>query len=237
MRQTLTAALLLAAIQAHSAPLTTPVTLAQIAALPRLTAQTPAALRINADLAARDGMALADAAACTVPTREDGTLVTDQTGSWERSVAVTLSGQALLSILIIDEAWCPGAAHGFTVVTPLTWSLPTGLAVDWPALLPPDWTRNPQNLPGDAGSHRSQAMTDYYHAHYPKLNDPDCADVELAQQPSFRFWPDAASHRLVMQPAESSHGTRACDDAVLVSPTELAALRADASLIAALTER
>lgn len=147
-----------------------------------------------------------------------------------------MSGPDFLSILVTDEAWCPGAAHRFTQVEALTYDLATGLPVDWAALLPPDWTTaRLETWPEGPQSLQSQAMIDYYHSHYPRLDDPDCAPIALASRPAFQFSPDAGAHSLPMIPGESSHATRACDDWVPVTPADLAALGADARLTAALS--
>jgi hypothetical protein len=224
------------ALPAGADILTKPFELAQIAALPRMTSDSPAAQRINANLAARDAAALKEAADCTLPTDEGGSQVVDQTGYYDRSVEVPMAGPDFLSILITDETYCPGAAHGATRIAALTFDLATGRPVDWPALLPPDWTRHRlKTWPDDPSWLWSQSLVDFYHSHYPRLDDPDCAPIALAVSPAFQFALNARSHQLVMIPRDSSHATRACDDWVSVALVDLAKRGADPRLIAALT--
>ncbi len=227
-----------AAFPAGADILTTPRPLAQIAALPRLKGDSPVAAMINADLARQDRAVLKDAMDCVAPIDEGGARVLDQTGDYSRTVQVVMYGQAFLSILVTIDAYCPGAAHGFTDVHPLSYDLKTGRPLDLATLLPSAWKDASFLTFGDdtaTQAFHSQAMTDYYHAHYPRLGEPDCANVALSNDPCFQFWPDAEKRHLVMWPSESSHATRACDDPVWITPAELAALGGDTGLVAALT--
>lgn len=111
-------ALGLPALPSRAEELTRPFELAHLAALPLLKVRPGPAKRISDTLAALDATAFAEARSCVLaPQDEASPFDLIDTGFYDRSIAVTMAGPDLLSLRVTDEAYCPGAGHGFTEIT------------------------------------------------------------------------------------------------------------------------
>jgi hypothetical protein len=197
-----------------------------IAAFPRLTGNTLAAARINADLEQREQAFLADTAECR-----------DEPGSdWNRFVEVAYAGPQFLSLHGTDEDYCAGAAHPNTGDFALTYDLGSGTEVSWPeilgrALLPLAPAQG--DVPGS--DFASRALTQLYLARYSADNPQDCTDAVRSEDLRFIFWLDGRKGALAMQPDNLAHVVQACADPVWLSAADLRDVGASAALIQALT--
>lgn len=222
--------------------LTQPDDLAYLAALPRLTAQTPAAQKINAALAALDRAAFEDAQSCVIAPPDadppDQTSAYDlaHTGFYDRAVAVTMAGPLYLSLLVTVEADCPGAAHGFQQVTVLVYDLQSGAPVPQADLTPKALLPLPPSDPYDPAAEiaRSKAATDLYLRHAALPGRPECRAALQDLPHGFLYWPDAARHALILQPAGLPHVLLPCATPAAIPAEDLAALGAPPGLTQAL---
>lgn len=211
-----------------------------IEALPRLSGNSPAIVRLNAELDRLDATAVADSGEC-------GQTAEGQEGdSWTRSITRPMTGPAYLTLREHLEIFC-GGAYPSTTQTAITWDLSTGERVNWVALLPGLGLVQDQPEPG--------MPTDYvYSVRSPRLEvlyerkmlaeatdaewREQCQDVwkpladdELGQ--GFRIWADA-EHGGVAIDADYAHVVQACGGAVYLTTDEMREAGAPAALIDAL---
>lgn len=210
-------------------------------ALPRLVGDTPAILRINADLDRSDAAAVASAAQCAADAG-DG-----PGGGWSRSITRPMTGPAYLTLRQHLEIYC-GGAYPSNEQTAVTYDLATGGPVDWKALLPGLALVQDEpmaDMPADyVYSLRSPGLEALYErkmlAEATEDEGPDgCRDVwkphpagDLGQ--GFRVWADA-EHGGVAIDADYVHAVQACGGSVYLSADEMRAAGAPAGLIDALT--
>jgi hypothetical protein len=207
----LTLAALVAAIgfgAARADLITSPDLADGVAALPRLTAPSPAAARINADFAAPDADAAKFGADCnTDPPRS----------LHERFTTVTFAGPAYLSLLDRTSFNCPGAAHPNYVAAPLTYDLASGDEVDWQALFPSVLLARGSQPQPDAVK-ASPTLVALYFAHATAM-DAECRGELVRFPPSFAVWRDADEGAMVLMQASHPRVMRSCADAVTLPLT------------------
>lgn len=213
---------------------------ADIEAMPRLPGDSPAIVRINAELDRLDATAVADAGEC-------GQMADSQEGDgWTRTITRPMTGPAYLTLREHLEIFC-GGAYPSTSQTPITWDLSTGERVNWVAMLPGLGLVQDQpeeGMPTDyVYSVRSPRLeTLYERKMLAEATDAEwreqCRDVwqpkagdELGQ--GFRVWADA-EHGGVAIDADYAHVVQACGGTVYLSADEMRAAGAPAALIDAL---
>lgn len=212
-----------------------------IEALPRLVGDSPAIVRINADLDRSDAAAVASAAQCAADAG-DG-----PGGGWSRVITRPMTGPAYLTLRQHLDIYC-GGAYPSTQQTAVTYDLTTGASVDWKALLPGLAMVQDEpmaDMPADyVYSLRSPRLEELYErkmlagATDAEWRD-QCRDVwkphpadELGQ--GFKIWADAA-HGGVAIDADYVHAVQACGGPVYLSADEMRAAGASAGLIDAVT--
>lgn len=214
----------------------------EIQAMPRLSGDSPAIVRINAELDRLDAAAVADAGDCATMGAEAGA-----GGGWNRTITRPMTGPGYLTLREHLEIYC-GGAYPSTSQTPITWDLSTGQRANWVTLLPG------LNLVQDQPEEGMPANT-VYSIRSPQLEalyerkmladapDPswrdECKDVwvpkpagELGQ--GFRVWADA-EHGGVAIDADYAHVVQACGGTVYLTADEMRTAGAPAALIEALT--
>lgn len=213
---------------------------ADIEAMPRLSGDGPAIVRINAELDRLDATAVADAGEC-------GRMADSQEGDgWTRTITRPMTGPAYLTLREHLEIFC-GGAYPSTSQTPITWDLSTGERVNWVALLPGLGLVQDQaeeGMPTDyVYSVRSPRLeTLYERKMLAETTDAErreaCQDVwkpladdELGQ--GFRVWADA-EHSGVAIDADYAHVVQACGGTVYLTADEMREAGAPAALIDAL---
>lgn len=213
---------------------------ADIEAMPRLSGDGPAIVRINAELDRLDATAVADAGEC-------GRMADSQEGDgWTRTITRPMTGPAYLTLREHLEIFC-GGAYPSTSQTPITWDLSTGERVNWVALLPGLGLVQDQaeeGMPTDyVYSVRSPRLeTLYERKMLAETTDAErreaCQDVwkpladdELGQ--GFRVWADA-EHGGVAIDADYAHVVQACGGTVYLTADEMREAGAPAALIDAL---
>lgn len=213
----------------------------EVEALPRLAGDSPAIVRINAELDRLDAAASADAAECASMGAEAG-----QGGGWSRWITRPMIGPAYVTLREHLDIYC-GGAYPSTSQTAITYDLSTGARVSWPALLPglgliQDAAE--EGMPADyVYSIRSPQLTALYErkmiadAEDAEWRD-QCKDVwkpqpddELGQ--GFRLWADA-EHGGVAIDADYAHAVQACGGTVYLTAEEMRAAGAPTTLIDAL---
>lgn len=209
---------------------------ADVEALPRLVGDSPAIVRINADLDRMDAAAAASAAGCAA-TAGDG-----PGGGWSRNITRPMTGPAYLTLRQHLESYCGGAYPSNEQVA-LTYDLATGARVDWNALLPglslvqdapePDY---PADYAYSIRSPQLEAL--YERKRIAEAGDVECREVwkpkpedEFGQ--GFFLWADAA-HGGIAVDADYVHAVQACGGTVYLTADDLRAAGAPASLIEAL---
>lgn len=213
---------------------------ADVEAMPRLSGDSPAIVRINAELDRLDATAVADAGEC-------GRMADSQEGDgWTRTITRPMTGPAYLTLREHLEIFC-GGAYPSTSQTPITWDLSTGERVNWVALLPGLGLVQDQaeeGMPTDyVYSVRSPRLeTLYERKMLAEATDAEwreqCRDVwtpkagdELGQ--GFRVWADA-EHGGVAIDADYAHVVQACGGTVYLTADEMREAGAPAALIDAL---
>jgi hypothetical protein len=212
-----------------------------IEAMPRLAGDSPAIIRLNAELDRLDATAVADAGEC-------GRMADSEEGDgWTRSITRPMTGPAYLTLREHLEIFC-GGAYPSTSQTPITWDLSTGDRVNWVAALPGLGLVQDQpeeGMPTDyvysVRSPRLEAL--YERKMIAEATDAEwrdqCKDVwtpkagdELGQ--GFRVWADA-EHGGVAIDADYAHVVQACGGTVYLTADEMREAGAPAALIDALT--
>ena len=194
-----------------------------IEALPRLVGDSPAIVRINADLDRSDAAAVASAAQCAADAG-DG-----PGGGWSRVITRPMTGPAYLTLRQHLDIYC-GGAYPSTQQTAVTYDLATGAPVDWKALLPGlamVQDAPMADMPADyVYSIRSPALE----ALYESKMLAEATDAEWRDQCSdrwkplpagdlgqgFRVWADA-EHGGVAIDADYVHAVQACGGTVYLS--------------------
>jgi hypothetical protein len=100
-----------------------------IAAMPRVTGETPEVRAINADLERMDGQVRAALPQCGVADPAAGT-------SWERFMAAPMMGPRFITVTAVDDLYC-GGNHPDNVRLTVSYDLLSGRQVNWATLLPP----------------------------------------------------------------------------------------------------
>lgn len=221
---------------------------ADIEAMPRLTGDSPAIARINAELDQIDAQAVRDAAEC-VETAGDG-----PGGGWSRWITQPMTGPEYVTLSAQFEYYC-GGAYPMNAQTAVTYDLTTGARVDWPALLPALELIQDEASPDMPAGHVYSLRSPQLEALYARLMIADataangepidaewlaqCRDVwkpeedeDLAQ--TFYLWADA-EHGGVAISLDYPHAVQACGGPTYLSGAELGATGADERLIEALT--
>ena len=211
---------------------------ADIDALPRLSGDSPAIVRINAALDADDAAASADAAACT-ESAGDG-----PGGGFSRWITRPMTGPAYVTLREHGEWYC-GGAYPATNQTAITYDVATGGRVDWAAAIPglglAFFTYEGQEPGEDKLLMRSAALGAWYSRKM--LANPDaewveqCRDVfdpgALAEQ-TFNIWADAENGGVTVAP-DFAHVVQACADSATMTADDLRQFRADPKLVEAIT--
>lgn len=188
----------------------------QIDAFPRLTANDPAALMVNAMFAALDADEVQGLLEC------DGS----------RSITVTAHRADLLSLTVSREGYCEGAAHPFHDQEAMTLDLTSGTDADWQALLPKSLLDPAAQDHDPNHPFRSQVLARAYLAALPDPQ-PDCA-AAYGEPLDFAFWLDAGKHALALAPMDMAYAETACAETAYLPVAQLQALGADARLLGAL---
>lgn len=181
-----------------------------MARLPRLTAEDPAARKINADLERTDRDIKDYALPCSA-----------EPGSWwYRQTKVAFAGPRFLSLETFNDHYCVGAAHPETFLETPTYDLATGEQVNWRLLLPADLLA-PQPRRFDLSVIKgSQQMVALYLGAVPNLPE-DCREVILSDVQYFRLWLSQKDGGLLVVPDDLSHAGRACGDPAVFDPSML----------------
>ncbi len=211
-----------------------------VEALPRLVGDSPAIVRINADLDRSDAAAVASAAQCAADAGAG------PGGGWSRVITRPMTGPAYLTLRQHLDIYC-GGAYPATDQTAVTYDLATGARVDWNALLPGLALVQDEpmaDMPADyVYSIRSPALEALYERRMlAEATDAEwrdqCSDVwkpnpadDLGQ--GFRVWADA-EHGGVAIDANYVHAVQACGGPIYLSADEMRAAGAPAALIDAL---
>lgn len=214
---------------------------ADIEALPRLAGDSPAIVRINAELDRLDAAATTSATECAETAGEG------PGGGWSRVITRPMTGPAYVVLREHLDVYC-GGAYPSTSQTAITWDLSTGARADWTTLLPAlrlVQDQPEEGMPADyVYSLRSpQLDTLYERKMIAEATDAEwreqCRDVwtpkagdELGQ--GFRVWADA-EHGGVAIDADYAHAVQACGGTVYLTAEEMRAAGAPAGLIDALT--
>ncbi|WGM30285.1 hypothetical protein [Brevundimonas sp. NIBR11] len=215
----------------------------EVEALPRLAGDSPAIVRINAELDRLDAAASADAAECARMGNEAG-----QGGGWSRWITRPMIGPAYVTLREHLDTYCGGASPS-TSQTAITYDLSTGARVNWPALLPglglvQDAAE--QGMPADYVYNVRSAQLEALYERKMIADEPPgdaegrgCLEVwkpkpadELGQ--GFKIWADA-EHGGVAIDADYAHVVQACAGTVYLTADELRAAGAPQALIDALT--
>lgn len=212
-----------------------------VEALPRLSGDSPAIMRINAELDRLDAGATASATECA-EMAGDG-----HGGGWSRVITRPMTGPAYVALREHLDVYC-GGAYPSTSQTAITYDLSTGARANWATLLPGLSLVQDEpmaELPADyVYSVRSPRLeTLYERKMLAEATDGEwreqCQDVwkpkagdELGQ--GFRVWADA-EHGGVAIDADYVHAVQACGGTVYLTADEMRAAGAPAVLIDALT--
>jgi hypothetical protein len=186
-----------------------------VAALPRIAAPNAAETKINAALERQDLWARKTAEGCSEPDMY-----------WERTVEVTKSGPALLSVLVSDSADC-GGVHPFNLFFPLVYDLRTGDAVKWSKVFPKGRTEEVTSELGDGMPIiiiRSKDLQAFYLAHY--QSRADCSKEDVAGMMSqFLLYPDDKANALEIFPSGVPQVALDCADSLSLDAKTLASLK------------
>jgi hypothetical protein len=174
-----------------------------VAALPRIAAPNAAEAKINAALDRQDLWARKTAEGCSEPDMY-----------WERTVEVTKSGPALLSVLVSENADCAGV-HPFSEFFPLVYDLRTGDAVKWSKVFPKGRIEEVDSELSDGRPMtilRSKDLQAFYAAHY--QSRADCAKEDVAEMTQFLLYPDEKANALRIFPTGLPQVARVCADSL-----------------------
>jgi hypothetical protein len=191
-----------------------PPVLPGVAAFPHVTAadNAPQAVRIDQALRRADARVRAAAARC----RPEG----KGPPNWTRTIAVTMRGPRVLSLLA-DDAWFCGA-YPDTSRLALVYDLETGAPIDWARVLPRALVESTTVETAGDGSVLGLVKSTALNALYRRALSEDCREVLSDDDLAFQLWPDAKAGGLIMRTMVLPHAVAACAESVTV-PT--AALR------------
>ncbi len=210
-------------------------------AMPRLSGESPAIVRINAELDRLDAAATADAAEC----REmagDG-----PGGGWSRWITRPMIGPAYVTLREHTEIYC-GGAYPSNEQTAITYDLSTGARVDWAAMLPRLALVQDEPMEGLPADYVYGIQSAQLEALYERKMIADADDAEWRDQcrevwapkpddetggQRFNVWADAA-HGGVAVDADYAHVVQACGGTVYLSADDMRASGAPSALIDAL---
>jgi hypothetical protein len=191
-------------------------------ALPRVAANTPQALKLNAALDEADARlrkAISDCKRDSPPEK----------WHWRRRVSTPMRGPGFLSLYWTTQFQCGGAEEETSQVA-LTFDLSTGTPLGWERYLP-EAKGDELTFYTPAGSGIVEVVTS------PKLialyrervvielqknGDPGgCAGVYDVLVRSLMVWPDAKQAGLVLQPTDFPRSVASCSTPVLITVPEL----------------
>jgi hypothetical protein len=184
-----------------------------VAALPRIADPDTAGAKINAALDRQDLWVRKTAEGCT-----GGDMF------WKRTVAVTKSGPALLSLLVSDSADC-GGVHPFDETFPLVYDLRTGDTVRWDKVFPKGKAEEVSTSSSDGMpwiTVRSKHLQALYVASYKGTRD--CGTEIVAGETEFHLYPDEKANGLKIFPAALPQVVHACITAFTLGAKELQTL-------------
>ena len=213
---------------------------ADVEAMPRLSGDSPAIVRINAELDRLDAAATADATECATMGAEAG-----RGGGWSRTITRPMTGPAYLTLREHLEVYC-GGAYPSNTQSAITYDLSTGARADWVALLPELHLAQDEameDMPDYVLTIRSPQLTALYERKMiAEADDAEwrdqCKDVWKPQPDAemgqgFYVWADA-QHGGVAIDADYVHAVQACGGTVYLTADEMRAAGAPAALIDAL---
>jgi hypothetical protein len=204
--------------------------------MPRIVSPgTPAAARINADLARIDAQWVAETRECRKAAEGGETYFT-------RGYSMRMRGPDYFALLISEEEDC-GGVHPSNALTPLTYDLATGERVEWLKLFAPaaKVRRAYEPEPGEAPSDlfRSPVL----HAIYLKqvraggsgADWEECASSLEDPELAFQIVPNAEEGAVELLP-ELPRVVMACGDSAYLTPADLGRLGVEPRLISALEQ-
>lgn len=221
-----------AAAEPASLVLTAQPPLSQTAeSLPRLTGDSPAFARINAELTRLDAAARKQLADC------------GPQGEWNRSITQPMTGPGYLTLRVHTEISC-GGPYPSSDQTAITWDLATGERLDWPkslsglSLTPDSF----DDMPADYTPNMSSArLAAWYSRKVLAAADKgmagECADVwstEALDGTRFKIWLDAENGGVTVAP-DFPHVIQACAEPATLTAADLQGFGAPAPLIEAVT--
>jgi hypothetical protein len=180
-------------------------------ALPRIAAPTAAEAKINAALDRQDRWARKTAEGCSGEPESDD-LVNHGAMYWERTVEVTKSGPALLSVFVSESADC-GGVHPYNEFFPLVYDLRTGDAVKWGRVFPKGRIEEVNSSLSDGMPMTiviSKDLQAFYATHY--QSRADCPKEGVAEMTQFLLYPDEKANALEIVPTGLPQVARACAD-------------------------
>lgn len=204
-------------------------------ALPRLAGDSPAIVRINADLDRMDAAAAADLKTCNTDAGGQG--------EWNRSITRPMTGPGYLTLRVHLELYC-GGAYPSTDQSAVTYDLSTGKRVDWTRAIPglsltPDALEDmPQGyIPNVSSAALNAVYSRKMLASTDKEWLDECREVftpEALDGQSFKIWADAEDGGVNVSP-ELPHVVQACADSATLTVADLEGFHADPRLIQAIT--
>ena len=214
---------------------------ADIEALPRLSGDSPAIVRINAELDRLDAAATANATECA-EMAGDG-----PGGGWSRTITRPMTGPAYVTLREHLDIYC-GGAYPSTSQTAITYDLSTGDRANWVALLPGLALVQDEPMEGMPADYVYSVRSPQLEALYERKMLAEATDAEWRDQckdvwkpqpdaemgQAFRVWADA-EHGGVAIDADYAHVVQACGGTVYLSADEMRAAGAPVALIDALT--
>jgi hypothetical protein len=154
--------------------------------------------------------------------------------TWTRTVAVTMRGPRLLSLLA-EDSWNCGAYPDEAPVA-LVFDLETGAPVNWARFLPASLVgKTKTDTAGDGtrlGMVQSPALADLYRR---ALTEEQCRDLVEDDEAAFQLWPDAKAGGLVVRIMTLPHAAAVCAERVTIPLDTLRRLNAPRELLDALS--
>ncbi len=211
----------------------------EIEALPRLSGDTPAIVRLNAELDRLDAAAVEDARGCAEMGAEAG-----RGGGWSRWIKRPMTGPAYVTLSEHLDYYC-GGAYPSTSQTTVTYDVATGTRIDWAAAIPglglAFYTYEGEEPGEDKLLMRSAALGAWYTRTMLAKDEPEdgesCDDVydpaAMGEQ-TFNIWADAENGGVTIEP-DFAHVIQACADSATLTPADLRQFNADPKLIEAIT--
>jgi len=195
----------------------------EIEAMPQIVApKTPATMKINRALKARDREVLARQRACTKQARELGRPSAAGIGRWSW---VKMRGPEFLTIESGNSSLC-ATPYEARWLDSMTYDLRTGDVVDWTQLMPGltvvsyEEYRAPPQVKGRA-----------LHARFMKAyrllrdEDPECIEaIDRPDEAEFVLVPDPKDGGLRVQPSFLPHVIQACEDSVTLDAADMRTL-------------